>query len=158
MPIVLFRVDERLIHGQVVLGWGRVLDPDRYVLVDDELAASDWEQDLYRLGAGDAEVRFLTVPEGREALGELKADPERTVVLTRDVAHMAALAARGGLAGEEVNLGGIHHRAGRDEVLPYLHLDDRDRAAIRELLDAGARVSARDLPDTGRVSGEALLR
>ncbi|NIV57363.1 MAG: PTS transporter subunit IIB, partial [Actinobacteria bacterium] len=66
MPIVLHRVDERLIHGQVVIGWGHQLRPDRYVVVDDELAASDWEQDLYRLGAGDADVVFADVESAVE--------------------------------------------------------------------------------------------
>ena len=33
VPLVLLRVDERLIHGQVVLGWGSALRPDRYIVV-----------------------------------------------------------------------------------------------------------------------------
>jgi PTS system mannose-specific IIB component/fructoselysine and glucoselysine-specific PTS system IIB component len=44
MSIVLFRVDERLIHGQVVVGWGAELHPDRIIVVDDEIAHSQWEQ------------------------------------------------------------------------------------------------------------------
>jgi mannose/fructose/N-acetylgalactosamine-specific phosphotransferase system component IIB len=50
MPIVLFRVDERLIHGQVVVGWGGPLHADRIVVVDDAIAGSPWEQELYCLG------------------------------------------------------------------------------------------------------------
>ena len=38
MAIVLYRVDERLIHGQVVIGWGSQLQPSRYLVVDDALA------------------------------------------------------------------------------------------------------------------------
>jgi PTS system mannose-specific IIB component/fructoselysine and glucoselysine-specific PTS system IIB component len=158
MGIVLLRVDERLIHGQVVMGWGRRLRPDRYVVVDDELAESDWEQDLYRLTVdGAADVRFHTVDACREAWAELKADPERTVLLTRDVAHMARLAEGGLLSGEEVNLGGIHYRPGRTEVRPYLHLDEADRQAVRTLAAEGVTVTGRDLPETGRVPLEALL-
>ena len=40
MPIVLCRVDDRLIHGQVVVGWGQALGINRIVLVDDQVAAS----------------------------------------------------------------------------------------------------------------------
>ncbi len=54
MPVVLYRIDERLIHGQVVMGWGPQLGVEHYVVVDDELATSEWEQDLYRLGLPDA--------------------------------------------------------------------------------------------------------
>ena len=43
MPIVLCRVDDRLVHGQVVIGWGRPLDVEFIVLVDGNVAASPWE-------------------------------------------------------------------------------------------------------------------
>ncbi|HSG48084.1 MAG TPA: PTS sugar transporter subunit IIB [Longimicrobiales bacterium] len=158
MGIVLYRVDERLIHGQVVLGWGRRLRPERYVVVDDELAESDWEQDLYRLTLeGGAEVLFLSVEAARLELPGLREEDSRTVLLTRDTAHMARLARGGLMAGEEVNLGGLHHRPGRTEVRSYLHLGEDDRAALRELAEEGVTVTGRDLPETSRVPLEALL-
>jgi PTS system mannose-specific IIB component/fructoselysine and glucoselysine-specific PTS system IIB component len=156
--IVLYRVDERLIHGQVVVGWGSRLDPARYVVVDDALAGSAWEQELFLLAVEDeAEVRFCTVAEGRAALPAWQADPARTLLLTRDVPTMAALAAGGGLRGTEVNLGGIHHAPGRTEVRSYLYLDDEDREALRRLDREGVAVSGRDLPDTVPVELDALL-
>lgn len=158
MAIVLYRVDERLIHGQVVLGWGRRLHPGRFLVVDDELAGSEWEQDLYRLSVDAAvDLQFLTVEEARKALPELKADDVRTVVLTRDLDHMRRLASGGGMRGDAVNLGGLHHRPGRSEVRSYLHLDDADRAAIRELSDLGVTVAGRDLPEAARVPLDDLM-
>ena len=50
MTVVLFRVDDRLIHGQVVVGWGRRLEADRLVVVSDEVAGSPSEQEIYRAG------------------------------------------------------------------------------------------------------------
>jgi hypothetical protein len=47
VSIVLFRVDERLVHGQVTVGWGMRLRPALYVTVDDALAGGDWEQELW---------------------------------------------------------------------------------------------------------------
>jgi mannose/fructose/N-acetylgalactosamine-specific phosphotransferase system component IIB len=46
MSIVLCRIDDRLIHGQVVIGWGRPLGIDLIILVDDQVAGTPWEQDL----------------------------------------------------------------------------------------------------------------
>lgn len=158
MSIVLFRVDERLIHGQVLMGWGRHLHPGRYVVVDDALAESGWEQDLYRLSVGgSSEVVFLSVTDARAQLEALNGDEVRTVLLTRDVQHMERLARGGTLRGEEVNLGGLHHRAGKDEVRSYIHLDDADRDALRAMDDAGVTVTGRDLPETSRVPLSALL-
>jgi len=157
MTVVLYRVDERLIHGQVVLGWGNQLRPGRYLVVDDELAASDWEQELYRLGAGDSEVLFASVAEARRLLSQWREDAERSILLTRDVGSMLRLARGGTLSGEKVNLGGIHHGPERVEVLSYLHLTASDQEDLATLAEEGVDVSARDLPDAHKVPLSALL-
>ena len=157
MPVVLLRIDERLIHGQVVIGWGNHLRPHRYVVIDDGLATSEWEQDLYRLGAGGAEVLFVTVAEARRRLDEWRAAPARSILLTRDVATMRRLAEGGLLEGESVNLGGVHHGPGRDELLTYVHVSAAERRDLEDIVAAGAEVTARDLPDSLRVSLSSLL-
>ena len=157
MSIVLFRIDERLIHGQVVIGWGHQLRPDRYAVVDDDLADSAWEQDLYRLGAGPADVVFATTEDARDSLPEWRDDPLRTILLTRDVTTMWRLGAGLMLSGEAVNLGGIHHGPGRRELLTYLHLTPEDVDHLVNLAAGGVEVSARDLPDSHRVPLDTLL-
>src|SRR5882762_2624798 len=49
MGIHLYRIDDRLIHGQVVVGWGQPLNARFLILVDDLVASSDWEKELYRM-------------------------------------------------------------------------------------------------------------
>jgi mannose/fructose/N-acetylgalactosamine-specific phosphotransferase system component IIB len=159
MPIVLHRVDERLIHGQVVVGWGSQLHAARIAVVDDALAASEWEQELYCLGLPpDVTPEFVSVEQARRLLDTWRASPERVMVLTRDVATMAELASGGLLRGEEVNIGGIHHAPGRRQVLPYVFLSEHETGALRDLAAEGADVSARDLPATRRVPLEQLLQ
>lgn len=154
---MLFRVDERLIHGQVVVGWGGPLHADRIVVVDDALAGSAWEQELYCLGVPpEIEARFCTVEDARRAWPEWRDEGRRVIVLVRDVATAARLGEGGLLEGVEVNLGGIHHAAGRTRVLPYLHLDPDDWRRLREMADGGAKVSARDLPGGRAVPLEQL--
>lgn len=152
MPIVLFRVDERLIHGQVVVGWGGPLHADRMVVVDDELAASPWEQELYCLGVpAEIEARFLSVDEARAAVPTWQAEARRTIVLVRDVATAGRMARDGVLKGVEVNLGGIHFAQGRARILSYLHLRPDETEELRRIEAAGAQVAARDLPGGKRV-------
>ena len=64
MPIAVYRIDERLLHGQVVVGWGRRFGIGFYVVVDDRIAETAWERDLYEsaLPAG-VESFFLTVED-----------------------------------------------------------------------------------------------
>lgn len=157
MPIVLFRIDERLIHGQVVVGWGGPLHADRMVVVDDALAASPWEQELYCLGVPpEIEAQFRSVDQARAEVEGWKTDPRRTIVLVREVAAARRMAEDGGLEGEEVNLGGIHHADGRAQVLPYLHLRPDERRELHEIAARGATVAARDLPASRRVPLDEL--
>lgn len=157
MSIALLRVDERLIHGQVVVGWGNQLHPNRIVVVDDGLAASGWEQELYTMGLPTELVTdFVDVATARARLGQWRASPERVVLLTRDVATMRRLGSGGTLAGDEVNIGGIHHAAGRQQVLPYVFLSQAETRELRALAREGAQVSARDLPGTRRIPLEQL--
>ena len=158
MPISLFRVDERLIHGQVVVGWGGHLRPGKYVVVDSMVAASQWEQELYSLGVpADVDAEFFEPEVARELLPDWMESDVRTVVLTRDLATMLVLASDGLLDGEAVNLGGLHARKGRDEVLPYLFLDQNDRETLEALAAEGVTVTAQNLPGSPNVRLESLL-
>jgi mannose/fructose/N-acetylgalactosamine-specific phosphotransferase system component IIB len=157
VSILLYRVDERLIHGQVVLGWGSQLRPARFLVVDDDLSASIWEQELFALGAGKAETVFVDVEAARGRLDEWRSDRVRSILLTRDIGTMARLAEGGRMSGERINLGGLHHGPGRKRVLSYLHLTEEDRRNLMDMRDEGVRVSAQDLPDASKVALKSLL-
>lgn len=158
MPIVLFRVDERLIHGQVVVGWGERLHMDRIVVIDDDLSASAWEQELYCLGVPAAvDAVFTSVAAARRDLPTWRDDPRRVIVLVRDLKTLAELAEEGVLAGEDVNLGGIHFAVGRERVLPYLFLNAEERETLQRIAETGVKLSARDLPGSRPVAYEDLL-
>jgi mannose/fructose/N-acetylgalactosamine-specific phosphotransferase system component IIB len=158
MSIVLFRVDERLIHGQVVVGWAE-LHPDRIVVVDDDIAASEWEQELYAMGLPtEVTPEFEAVSAAREMLANWRGGSERVLVLTRDVATMHKLAERGAMKGDEVNIGGIHHAPGRKAFLPYVYLSGDEINHINALASEGVRIVARDLPGARRVDLRELLQ
>jgi mannose/fructose/N-acetylgalactosamine-specific phosphotransferase system component IIB len=157
MSIELFRIDDRLIHGQVVIGWGRPLGIDLIVLVDDQVAASDWEQELYRMAVSpEIEVRFVTVAGAASQMSEWQTNGKRGLVLTGDLETMAALHAGNPEAVRRINLGGIHHRPGRRERLPYVYLTDLELRTLRELEANGAAITAQDLPTTTPVALKAL--
>jgi D-glucosaminate PTS system EIIB component len=157
MSIELFRIDDRLIHGQVVIGWGRPLGIDLIILVDDHVAASDWEQDLYRMAVSpEIEVRFVTVADAATQMSEWQANGRRGLVLTGDLETMAALHAASPETVQHINLGGIHHRPGRRERLPYVYLTDQELRTLLALEASGAAVTAQDLPTTSPVGLKAL--
>ncbi len=157
MPVELYRIDDRLIHGQVVVGWGQPLDIGFIVLVDDDVAASDWEQELYRMGVPpDMEVFFESVGSAAEHIGRYRADQRPGILLTGDIATMRRLIdAADGIGA--VNLGGIHHRAGRTQRLRYVFLAPEEERALRDLAAAGVSITAQDVPAAREVGLDELL-
>ena len=153
MSIVLCRIDDRLIHGQVVVGWGRPMGINLIILVDDQVARSDWEQELYRMAvAPDIEVRFVSVADAIAQLPEWQANGKRGLVLTGDLETMAALHAASPEIVHRINLGGIHHRPGRRERRPFVNPTDQELRTLNPLERDGAVITAQDLPTTSPVA------
>lgn len=146
MSIALYRVDDRLIHGQVVVGWGQPLGLGFIILVDDAVRASPWEQDLYRMGVPPGvEVIFASVAEAARGLDGWLHDPRVGIMLAGDIGSMARLVeAAPGV--RRLNIGGLHHRPGRTEHLRYVYLSDDEVAALRALAARGLDVFAQDVP------------
>jgi len=156
MPVVLHRIDDRLIHGQVVIGWGRPLGAAFIALVDDQVAASEWERDLYRMGVPpEVELVFASLVEAARLAPSWAADPRPGIVLTADIPTMIAFRQKAPPI-EEVNLGGLHHRPGRTLRLPYVYLTDDEFRALEGLESSGTRVTAQDLPNAAAVPLEGL--
>ena len=146
MSVVLYRIDDRLIHGQVVVGWGQRMGIGFIVLVDDGVRANLWEQELYRMGVpGAMEVTFATVAEAAVRGAEWERDARKGIVLTGDVDTMVALCAALP-AVRKVNVGGLHAREGRTERLRYVFLSEAEAAQLVALAGRGVEVTAQDLP------------
>ena len=156
MAILLYRIDDRLIHGQVIIGWGRPLGIDFILLVDDLVRESPWEQDLYRMGVPDGiEVIFISSREAAEVVPRYAGDGRRGILLAGEIGTMVALQADG-VPIPRLNLGGIHHKPGRTERLPYLYLTDEELASLRNLEETGVEIAAQDLPTANPVSLRSL--
>lgn len=151
MAIHLYRIDDRLIHGQVVVGWGQPLNIRLLILVDDLVASSDWEKELYRMAVPpDMEVRFTDVATAIREHAKYASDPRPGLLITGDIGSMYRLV-KGVKAIGSVNLGGIHHRAGRSEKLRYVYLTPEEEQQLRELEAAGVEVTAQDVPSARAV-------
>ena len=157
MTLVLNRIDDRLIHGQVVVGWGQPLDIGFIVLVDDQVASSDWEQELYRMGTPpEMEVYFVAVDAAAQTIPNYEGDSRSGILLTGDVSSMLRLVEQGVV--REVNVGGIHHRADRKQRLRYVFLSPEEEGLLREMASHGATVSAQDVPASNPVPLDELLQ
>lgn len=158
MSIALFRIDDRLIHGQVVVGWGQPLELRFIVLVDDDVAASEWEQELYRMGVPpEMTVHFLSVADAASRLGEFERQAGPGIVLVGEIATMQRLAQAAPAQVRTVNVGGVHHAPGRTGRLRYVFLTPAEEQGLRDLAARGVEVTAQDVPGSRPVPLDELL-
>ena len=150
MSLVLVRVDDRLIHGQVTQGWAGSLRPDRLVLVNDSVAESPWERELYEASAPEGmAVSVVRMEEAPEAIEGWLSGGEDLLVLV-DGPQDALRLHEGGVSFDYLNVGGLHYREGRTIVLPYVCVDDGDVRAFRLLREAGVEIECADVPGCER--------
>ena len=145
MTWLLHRVDDRLIHGQVVVAWGDRLRPQRIWVVDDAVAASDWERELLESSAPGIEVRVLNVAAAAAAWAGERDAGGGAFLLVRDLATALRLVEAGAPI-PKLGLGGLHYAPGKDKVNEYVYLDAKDRAAARALLAHGVALEVQDVP------------
>ena len=158
MTIALYRIDDRLIHGQVIVGWGQPLELRFIVLVDDEVAASDWEQELYRMGVpSHMTVHFQSVLDAASELATYQADARPGIVLTGDIDTMMRLVREAHGSITAVNIGGVHHSLGRTARLRYVFLTAAEDDGLRNIAKLGVAVSAQDVPSARPVPLDELL-
>lgn len=155
MKFLLVRVDDRLLHGQVVYGWGGPLRPRRYLIVDDRAASDPWEREAY---AGSAVGAPVEVSELDRFARDWRAtaDAAATIVLLRGLADLQRLWAAGFRPEGAVNLGGIHARVGTRPHLAFIHLTTDEETILGELLAAGCDLFAQELPGSARYGVETL--
>ncbi|MBI5709750.1 MAG: PTS sugar transporter subunit IIB [Candidatus Eisenbacteria bacterium] len=141
----MHRVDDRLIHGQVVVAWGARLRPARIWVVDDAAAANPWERELLASAAAGAEVRVVPVAEAAAAWAAEAAAPGGAFLIVPDLATARALVEAGAPV-PAFTLGGLHYAPGKTKVNEYVYLDADDRADARALLARGVALEVQDVP------------
>jgi mannose/fructose/N-acetylgalactosamine-specific phosphotransferase system component IIB len=139
------RVDDRLIHGQVVVAWGCALGFVRLYVADDQVAVTPWERDLLVDAAPGVEVRVLNVAEAAAAWPAEQASPGGAMLLVRDL-RTARTLVEAGAAVPRFTLGGLHYAPGKTKVAEYIYLDEADRADARALLARGVELVVQDVP------------
>ncbi len=145
--IPLVRVDNRLLHGQILETWIPRLGVEEVVVGDDEAASSDLARAAMTLCVPpDLPIRVVPVKDVPWA--ELAASPRKVLVLLRDVSALSAARAAGlsPAHARTVNLGNVHFGPGRRPVTPSVFLAGGELDALRELARSGFEVEARAIP------------
>lgn len=148
--IALIRVDDRLIHGQVVEGWLKVIDADHIMVANDEAAADEMQRTLFAMALPPhVRLSVLAISQAAETL-QNGVEPERTLVLLANLKDALRLLDAGFFM-ESLNLGGLHYAEGKKQILRSVSLSQEDIETLRKISERGVRVECRALPHDSRV-------
>ena len=146
MAVELVRLDDRLIHGQVTVGWVPALQIRRIILVNDEVAGDEWEQSIYRGGTpDDVDVRFFSIADAGVAWQSGEFEDVATIILLESPFDAMALR-QTGADFSSLNIGGLHHRENRKKVLSYVFVNEEDVDCFRKMHELGVELECRDTP------------
>ena len=146
--IALARIDERLVHGQVLVGWVPHLGARRVVVADDEAARSPLARAAMTLALPPG-VEASVEPAGRGRLGRRwGAPPTRCWSCSATSPRPSGRSPPGSprRGSPVLNVGNVHYAQGRRQVTPSVFLSGAEVDGLRRLAAAGFRVEVRAVP------------
>ena len=153
--MIILRVDDRYIHGQVVAGWARPLGIEVIILASNKLSKDEWACNAYKLAIPEG-IEFSCVGIDKCVTMVTKEDRKKLMIVVGSVheAHELLLA---GLEVKEINIGGVGYKEGTREITTYIYLTPEDIKSVVRLYEMGIRVIGKQLPNSPPVDVVKML-
>jgi PTS system mannose-specific IIB component len=144
--IVFVRIDDRLIHGQVVEGWVNFLKATCIMVADDHVATNALQKSIMEISVPQGlKVAIGSVEDICAQLHTSAFDAERVILLFSNPSDVLR-ALKSGLDCRALNIGGMHYVQGKRKLLDVLAVDDIDLDALKEIAARGIRVDIQTVP------------
>lgn len=157
MPnIVLSRIDERLIHGQVGVQWVGFAGANLVLVANDEVAEDPVQQNLMEMVLAEGiAVRFWTLQKVIDNIHRA-ADRQKILLVCKTPADFLTLV-KGGVPVNRINVGNMHYANGKQQIAKTVSVDAGDIAAFNDLKAAGVECFVQGVPTEPAVDLFKLL-
>ncbi|MDE5308289.1 PTS N-acetylgalactosamine transporter subunit IIB [Providencia stuartii] len=144
--ILMTRIDNRLIHGQVGVTWTNSLGANLVVVANDEAAVDPVAQSLMDMVVSDGvQTRYFTLQKTIDVIHKA-ADRQKIFIVCKTPQDVLTLV-QGGVPIKFVNVGNMHFIEGKKQIHKTVSVDDSDINAFRELEKLGITCEIRRVPD-----------
>lgn len=146
MPnIVLTRIDNRLIHGQVATQWCGSIGANLILVANDDVAENTFRQGLMDMAApAYAQTRYWTVEKTIKMIH--KAADHQLIFIVCETPQDVVSLVEGGVPIKKVNIGNMHMSEGKRQVAVSVAVDDSDVTAFTRLQELGVEIEIRRVP------------
>lgn len=159
MSINLCRIDDRLIHGQVVTQWVNRSGANRIVIIDDGVAKDPFMCNVVKMLAPvGTKVEVYSVADGIEPLTKYSESADIKVLILVKIPQSVLGLVEGGVPIKEMIVGGMGKREGRTVLYRNITADEEERACMRTLIDKGVHVVCQIVPDQKGEEAAPLLK
>ena len=150
MPIVLVRIDERLIHGQVIVGWVKFLKATAIIVADDDIEKNELRLEAMKMSAPSTiEVEAYNIALTVEKY--LQHDfPDKNIILLFSKLKDFKKSLDLGFHIQDVNLGCIH--SGEIEILSNIAIRGEEASYLEDIRKMGIHLDLRALPRDKQVN------
>ncbi|MDR0977875.1 MAG: PTS sugar transporter subunit IIB [Endomicrobium sp.] len=157
MAIILVRIDDRLVHGQIVQSWLKTLDVDAVLVISDSAANDKMQQTLMELALPNfIRLDVKTLKDAAVSLINGKYDKENIMVLVTypsDIVYMI----QKGLKIKSLNIGGMHFIEGKKQLVENICVNDEDIKNLHQIYLSGIEIESRVLADDKKIDVACML-
>ena len=154
MPIIFARVDDRLIHGQIVQAWLPELNVDEVLIPCAKHRVASLHKNLLRLSLPYA--YDLTILDSHQCVQYARNSKKRIFALVGSLQELADLI-QDGLQIKSVNIGGMHLKENAQKLAENVFLDEDDKRWLKVINGLGIRVETRAVPNAQSISLSEVL-
>jgi len=158
--VSIVRLDDRMIHGQVVSRWVHEAKCNRIMVIDDVVSKDPFQQTILRLAApSEMQVETLGAAEAGQKWQENQLG-EGTILAIFKTVEQLNIAIENGFETSEVQVGGLGKKEGVKSKLVYKTVSMTQEAAgqLLALQEKGIKVYFQQTPDTGSASLDSVLK
>ncbi|MGO4988211.1 PTS N-acetylgalactosamine transporter subunit IIB [Gallicola sp. Sow4_E12] len=158
MPnILLTRIDNRLIHGQVATQWNNYVGSNLILVANDKVAADKMRQGLMDMAAPNGvDTRYFILEKTINVIHKA-ADRQKIFIICETPQDVLTLV-EGGVPIKKVNIGNMHMSEGKRQVVGVVSVDDADVEAFRKLRELGVELEIQKVPGEPKENIEKLFQ
>jgi len=148
--ILLTRIDNRLVHGQVGVTWTKTIGANLIIVADDIVVKDELQQSLMSVTAKSSGVgiRFFSIQHTADIIS--KASPRQKIFIVVRTPKDARRLVELGVSLEKLNVGNMHFSQGKVALTKKVYVDDNDLNDLKFIAKSGVEVYCQDVP------GEAI--
>lgn len=156
--IVLTRIDDRLIHGQVMTAWVKKTHADHIIVIDDKVANDDFLIEVLKMSAPTGiKVDVFDSDTAITKLADLTSfNNDKIIILVKEPLVIEKVISEG-IDIKELIIGGMGAREDRQTLYRNIAMNDKERISVKNIIDRGVKVTIHIIPDQKEINVEKFL-